>query len=319
MRPAWTASLLILFACGPVVASTPAKSGPQFRFDAKGRVVRLDRGKVAWATKLDRPLDLHGEWALDWDEWRVYVADRGGLSALAVSTGKPLWHSEGATKVLLVRGRLVITLGEERGVWRFTGRGAASGVLVFQVKLPAGRFGGASTWSVREVAGMYLVQIGSLHDDQAVLIDRHGSVRHHFEHLVVEALTVGKEGVFLSGGEVVVASAGREGRWVTPFANPEPLPGGELVGVGGDWIASLYCRNADSGVQLVRFNAATGKVVWRARCEPLGVDHSKYRHNATVAIEGERLRVTSKGSFGTFVELLDLKTGKRLGRTVPKK
>jgi hypothetical protein len=60
MRLAWTASLLILFACGPVAASTPARqTGPQFQIDPTGRVVRRDAGgKVAWATRLGRPFNF---------------------------------------------------------------------------------------------------------------------------------------------------------------------------------------------------------------------------------------------------------------------
>jgi hypothetical protein len=48
------------------------------------------------------------------------------------------------------------------------------------------------------------------------------------------------------------------------------------------------------------------------------VGHSQYLHDATVAVAGERLRVSSQGSYGTFVEVLDLRTGKQLRRTAKK-
>jgi hypothetical protein len=87
----------------------------------------------------------------------------------------------------------------------------------------------------------------------------------------------------------------------------------------GDLVAFLYCGIADSGVEVMRLNSATGKVVWRADCAPLGVKHSAYQHEATVAAEGDALRVTSRGSSGTFVEVLDLGSGRQLERTVSKR
>jgi hypothetical protein len=239
------------------------------------------------------------------------------VTALDASTGKPLWHAEGPSKSLLVSGRLVVAVGEEGSAWCFVARGAATGVRAFRIPLPAERLD-HSPWSAREVAGLFLVQReANWRDEQAVLIDRQGHVRHRFKGPVVAVSTQSKQGVFLSGGEVVGSSAGRAGRWAVPWASPEPLPGGRLLEVGPDeFVAYVYCPIADSGVQLVRFDVATGKVAWRAQCAPLGVDHSKYRHDVTVAVAGDRLRVTSKGSSGTFVEELDLQTGKQLKRTV---
>jgi hypothetical protein len=128
---------------------------------------------------------------------------------------------------------------------------------------------------------------------------------------------LGEDHVFLKDREVVRLSPVGKARWVTPFSEGESTAEGGLLEVGGsDLVAFLYCGIADSGVQLVRLNAATGRVTWRVRCDPLGVDHSKYRHNATVAVEGGRLRVTSVGSSGTFVEVLDLRSGKKLMRTL---
>jgi hypothetical protein len=97
------------------------------------------------------------------------------------------------------------------------------------------------------------------------------------------------------------------------------LGNGGLVEVpGGGVVAFSYGSGFDSGVNVVRLDLATGKVVWWVRCASLGVEHSKYRHQAAVVVEGDRLRVTSEASGGTFVEELDLKTGKRLKRTETK-
>jgi outer membrane protein assembly factor BamB len=132
----------------------------------------------------------------------------------------------------------------------------------------------------------------------------------------VAGLPLGEDRVFLNDREVVRLSPDGKARWATPLSQREWGAEGGLVEVGGgNLVAFLYCGIADSGVQLVRVNAATGKAAWRARCNPLGVDHSKYRHTATATVEGGRLRVTSVGSSGTFIEVLDMGTGKRLERS----
>jgi hypothetical protein len=94
------------------------------------------------------------------------------------------------------------------------------------------------------------------------------------------------------------------------------IAGGGLVELpGGDLLAFLYGCISDSGVQVIRLNPGTGKEVWQARCAPLGVMHSAYKHRATLTVEEGRVKVTSKGSGGTFVELLDLESGRQLKRT----
>jgi outer membrane protein assembly factor BamB len=130
---------------------------------------------------------------------------------------------------------------------------------------------------------------------------------------VVAGLPQGEDHVFLKEREVVRLSPGGKPRWTTAL-ECHPAAEGGVVEVGGDLVAFLYCGIADSGVQVVRLNAATGKVAWRAQCDHLGVEHSKYRHEAAVVVEGDRLRVTSVGSSGTFVEVLDLRSGKQLQR-----
>src|SRR5262245_22321774 len=107
--------LMMLFAGGRDSASAQGGRSPQYKLDRKaGRVVRLDAGgKVAWSTRLDRPLDPRGEAELAWDTWRVYVPLQGGVMALDATTGTPLWHADGPSKSLLVSGRLVAAVGEE--------------------------------------------------------------------------------------------------------------------------------------------------------------------------------------------------------------
>jgi hypothetical protein len=108
-------------------------------------------------------------------------------------------------------------------------------------------------------------------------------------------------------------------RWTVAMKEASHSSGGLVDIRGGDMLAFMYCPISDSGVELVRLTPATGEVVWRAMCKPLGVSHSKYRHSAAVTIEGDRVRVMSNGSFGDFIEVVDLATGKRLERSQPRR
>jgi outer membrane protein assembly factor BamB len=136
----------------------------------------------------------------------------------------------------------------------------------------------------------------------------------------VAALFLGEDRVLLNSTEVVCLPRAGKARWVAPLPKGYGLGDGGLVEVpGGGVVAFCYGSIFDRGVNVVRLDLATGEVVWRARCAPLGVAHSAYRHQATVAVEGDRLRVTSQGSSGTFVEELELRTGKQLSRTRSKR
>jgi hypothetical protein len=110
-------------------------------------------------------------------------------------------------------------------------------------------------------------------------------------------------------GWALSASSGPPGAEVVQTANGGLLKLSER-GVVEYW----YNQSSDSGVTLVRKTAA-GKELWRATCAPLGVSHFRYRHEVVVQREGDRLRVTSRGSLGTFVEVLELASGKRIERT----
>ena len=131
----------------------------------------------------------------------------------------------------------------------------------------------------------------------------------------IAGLPLGDDRAFLGGKEVVRLSSREAVRWRTPLAEGGWQTGG-LAEAGGDVVVFLYGSHSDSGVQLLRLKGVTGEVRWRARCASLGVKHSVYFHQVALAVEGDRLRVTSHGSYGTIVEVLDLKTGRRLSRTV---
>jgi hypothetical protein len=81
-------------------------------------------------------------------------------------------------------------------------------------------------------------------------------------------------------------------------------------------LVSLHGPISDSGVQLARIDLSTeAKVVWEVFAQPLGVDHSKYRHAARAMVYGDRCVLVSDGA-ATFVEIRDLETGALLERWV---
>jgi outer membrane protein assembly factor BamB len=320
MGQTWMAVLLtgVFAGAGLGPGRGPKADTPRFEIDHNaGRVVRLDAaGKVVWSTRLDGSLGPAAKDALAWDDWRVYVPRTGGVTALDAATGRPRWHAQGPSRYLLVSGRLLLATGQQGEAGWLVARGSASGAVVFRVRLAEDT---SAMWSVRDVAGLFLVQgCAALYfgeEGEALLIDRQGGVRHRFPQGVIDALGHRQAAVFLTGKVVTGFSPDGKARWSTPVEG-DGLRGGGLVEAGGeDVVAFRYGPISDSGVRVVRLNAATGKVAWRAHCARLGVGHSQYRHRATVTVVGDRLRVTSHGSYGTFVEVLDLRTGKQLKRT----
>ncbi len=57
-------------------------------------------------------------------------------------------------------------------------------------------------------------------------------------------------------------------------------------------------------------------IIWEVFAEPLGVNHSKYRHSAHAFVHGDRCVLVSDGSSATFVEIRDLASGTLLKRWV---
>jgi len=77
-----------------------------------------------------------------------------------------------------------------------------------------------------------------------------------------------------------------------------------------------YDTIADSGVELER--VIDGKVLWRKHVEPLGVEHSKYRHEVHVSIDSftpDTIRVTSIGESIIF-EARALSDGQKISREI---
>lgn len=298
--------------------------------DARGDAVVLDHdaghvrrrnpaGEVVWRTPLDGHLGLVRPPHLVVDAARAYVTHADGVTALDVTTGALLWHSSGPSdRLLLSRGLLFATEcgnGEEiekDGRW-VTARDPATGAERFRVPLPAERF---DPLPLDELAGLVLVQKAEEPDGPGLglLLDHAGRVRHRFDRQVVTVRAVGKDLLALTSRDVVRLSERGEVRWSAPLRHGFAPAGGFVDLPGGDVVAFLYCAIADSGVEIVRLDPASGAKVWAATCESLRVTHSGYNHVAEVGLTGRELQVTSGGSGGTFIEVLDADTGRQLKR-----
>lgn len=302
----------------------PPPPCPEFSIDYGGQMVlrRSPSGRLLWATALKGVgLDSRGP-DLAWGGGGVYAAQGDGVTALDARTGKVLWRSKGPRQRLLLDGRLLLAAEcgsgeacESTGRW-LVARSTADGQVAFRVRLPSKDFDPSR---IRRVADLYLVQavarISELPDGVALLFDQGGKVWHRLDREVLDGRRRGNDVVLLTPGDVVRLGPGGEQRWAARFEECDGLPVGGMVDLeGGGVLAFVYGCINDSGVEVVRLDPATGDVAWRARCAPLGVNHSKYFHEAKLVVEGASVRVTSKGSYGWFVEVLDLKSGVRLDR-----
>jgi ketosteroid isomerase-like protein len=268
---------------GKAPSAGSAPPAPRYEIDAaEGRVLRRDAGgAVRWAVRLGGSVGGPGKWrALVWDAKRVYVRHNDGVTALSATTGVVLWHARGANSLLLPSGDVLLAVP-----------------------------GGSKDSPVRRVTARTALTGAEI--DTGPLPPG-----------VVAGLRVGEDRVLLSDRDVVRMDLDQTACWRTPLT----LPAGEGKVTGrvvelpcGDLVALLYRPAEDSGAHLVRLKAATGKVVWRARCAPLGLAHSKFIQYATAAVEGIGLHVTCRATPGVFDEVLDLRTGRQLRRTSAKR
>jgi hypothetical protein len=197
-------------------------------------------------------------------------------------------------------------------------RRTATGKEAFRVALPLKDF---DAMPILEGAGWFVVQTAenTRGKGDALLFDRAGRVRHRLDRQVLAVCAAGKDRLVLTDQDVTRLGVDGPPLWTAPFAQREWIAGGGLVPLaGGDVVAYLHGAIADTGVQVLRLDPGTGRERWEVMCPRLGVSHSKYRHLAVVEVRGGRLKVTSRGSYGTFVEALDAQTGRSLARRVIK-
>ncbi len=286
------------------------------------RVSRIrEDGGTKWVTPLEGEVGGVRPPHIVADAERAYVTHKNGVTALDARTGKVLWHSSGPAERMLLSGDLLFAANcdsdGEGGKWWLVARGTASGKEAFRVALPQ-HF---DPLTIEEAAGWIMVQDqhSSSGAETCLLIDRAGRVRHRLDRRVVAVMPAGEDRLVLTNRDVIRLGADGPTRWSAPFAYRELTAGGALVPLaGGDIVAYLYDRISDSGVRVLRLDPRTGRKRWEARCPSLGVDHSDYEHGAVVEVDDARLKVTSRGSEGTFVEAVDAQTGHSLARRVIK-
>jgi hypothetical protein len=301
----------------------PLVVSDKFELDHKGQRVirRAGSGKVVWSSRLDGYLGLVRPPHLLHDEARVYVTHQDGVTALDAKSGKVVWRSKGPADHLFLSGELLLEVDCENlddappRDRLLLARSTGNGKEAFRTRLPRKDF---EPNPIRELAGLFVIQdFGGLRNQvNTLLIDRKGKVCHRLRDLLADARPEGNDLVLLTNREVVRVSSDGVKRWAVAFRKAEWQVGGQLVKLpGGDLLAFLFGPISDSGVQLVRLQPGSGMVVWRGECARLGVTHSAYAHHVDLQVEGDRVKVTSRASGGSFVEILDVKSGKHLKRT----
>jgi outer membrane protein assembly factor BamB len=282
------------------------------------RLLRRDAsGKEQWSIPLgDATGSVRPPYLLV-DARRAYVA-KDGVTAFDVTNGQQVWHADGACDRMLLSGDQLLATDHRVLV----ARSPANGADIFSCQVPSAdeQFDPAP---VKVVAGLYLVQTyvrkvrGAT---RAFLVDRKGNVRQHFDWLILDGIADGEDRVFLTDVELLRVADDGAVRWRSPFQNGIGLSDGKILPVpAGDLVVCSYCPVADSVVRVGRFDRTTGEEVWQVSCNALGVAHSEYRQQTSLSISRHLLTVTSDGSYGSFVEVLDLETGRQLARVVDKR
>jgi HEAT repeats/PQQ-like domain len=300
-------------------------------------------GRVQWATPLEGDLVLVRPPHLVWNAERVYATHGDGVTALDKHTGKVLWHARGPGDRLYISGDLLLATDGSpaadlvgKGRW-VVARAVADGVEVFRVPLPREDF---DPEVIREAAGLFLVQREAIYEvddgrfidrrdnvvvrreDIAVpwdgfLFDRGGQVWHRLAFRLLGGKSLDRDVVVLTPRGVVRLSPDDDAVWTVRLGWSNWTADGGLADLpGGDVLAFVYDRTSHSGVEVRRIDVATGRSVWTQSCHAFTYAgwYTKYEHRATVVVDADRVRVTSRESHGNFLEVLDLATGRQLSR-----
>jgi len=129
-------------------------------------------------------------------------------------------------------------------------------------------------------------------------------------------LAVGDDLAILAGSGLKRLNSDGKVMWTALWDKVDSWQDGRIVRLrGGDLVATRFGPISDSGVHVMRVTALDGAKRWQSYCQPLEVSHSKYRHRAEITSDLGKLKLTSRGSAGTFIEWLDPQTGKQVRRT----
>lgn len=242
------------------------------------------------------------------------VALVSDLRAFDDATGKPLWTAAGPTDRL-----------------------ATDGALFFTTSCNSGKLVGRSIVARRATDGKeaWHSLIGEESDPDSIDVDaRHVIVRDTSRKLTIVFDHTGKELyrikesvqttrlvsadllVFTDKRVALYEDTGRV-KWARAPLADTFVAGNDVIELGGDLLIGNFGRISDSGLDVVRLDAASGAVRWETKVPGLGVAHSQYLHVAYLDVSSAKVYAVSQGAAGSFFERLDLATGTRERRCDP--
>ena len=82
----------------------------------------------------------------------------------------------------------------------------------------------------------------------------------------------------------------------------------------GDTLVFAHFSPVSNGAELIAFDLKTGKQLWDTKLRGIGlVMHFSYRNRVNMEISNGTVTVFGNESFGKYVEIVDMKTGKTIG------
>jgi outer membrane protein assembly factor BamB len=246
----------------------------------------------------------------------VVVAYSGGLAAYDDENGDQLWKQDGPNDRLCALGDLVVAVDctnrkkDEKRL--MIARRASDGAEAWQVELYHDR----EPADLTLVGEHVMVRMDKSKTKYTKLVARDGTVVLDLKEFVHHA--VPRDGGWLvsTSSRLALLDEKGEAKWevANDHADWYPFDSRRMTLVGEDIYLWYWGPISDSGVEVRRVSAKTGEAAWTAKCDPVGVSHSKYHHLAYIERRGDRLIVVSQGSYGWFIEVLNTADGKQVHR-----
>src|SRR5262245_52970475 len=143
MRAFARSAFFLILVLGWSVHADKAPGHPPFAIHGDRVLGRDSKGDIRWSTRLDGNLGTVRPPDVLWDEKRVYISHKQGITALHVHDGAVLWHWEGPNHCLLLSGNLLLatdcSVAPRGGRWLLA-RDVSKGHEAFKVKLPSKDF-----------------------------------------------------------------------------------------------------------------------------------------------------------------------------------
>ncbi len=273
-------------------------------------------GRVRWSH------DMGGyfrSWECVVDAGKVVLPYDGGLVALDDRTGDVAWTSAGPALNLFAADNMVIAVSSPwaPGCKReIVARSLRDGSVVWSVPEVETRWVGSIMRSGDILFVRY--EIG-IREGATTGVDLRGNVRFHLKEYVFSARETDSDFLVVTSHRVARLTKAGAVVWEvlqSDWNSNWPFDWGETVPIAGtDALVCFHGPISNSGAEVWRLDAATGRVRWKALCDPLpNVMHSEYQHSVRLVPLTEEVVVVSRGSSGSFVEVLALSDGKRLNR-----